>query len=114
VIYLDELLALRRVSVDRQKQFRPLKDVQTKADARQERRDFGAALRSDSPAIIAEFKRSSPSAGSINVDADPAAVAAAYERAGAVALSVLTEPDRFNGSFADLRAARAVTSLPVL
>jgi indole-3-glycerol phosphate synthase len=112
--YLDELLALRRASVDRQKQRRSRKDVQADADARQERRDFAAALRSGSPAIVAEFKRSSPSAGPIKADADPAAVAAAYECAGAAALSVLTEPDRFKGSFADLRAARAATSLPVL
>jgi len=112
--YLDELLASRRVAVARQKQLRRPADLQAAAAAREERRDFTAALRSGAPAIIAEFKRSSPSAGSINAQADPATIVMAYERAGAAALSVLTEPERFNGSFADLRAARAATSLPVL
>jgi len=112
--YLDELLALRRAAVDRQKKAQPIGDLRAVADLRLERRDFAAALRSGTPAIVAEFKRSSPSAGSINADADPAAIAAAYERGGAAALSVLTEPELFKGSFADLRAARAATSLPVL
>ena len=112
--YLDEILASRRVAVNRQKRLRPLEAVRAAADARVERRDFHAAMRAAPPVIIAEFKRSSPSAGSINDAADPAVVAAAYERGGAGAISVLTEPDRFGGSFADLGLARAATSLPVL
>ena len=112
--YLDELLTLRRAAVERRKRERPLAEMQRVALARDERRDFAAALRSGSPAIVAEFKRASPSAGAINTQAHPAAVAAAYERGGAAALSVLTEPDRFRGSFDDLGSARAATSLPVL
>jgi tryptophan synthase beta chain len=112
--YLDELLTMRRASVERAKAARPLADVRREALDRVERRDFEAALRAGAPAIVAEFKRASPSAGSIREAADPAAVAAAYERGGAAALSVLTEPERFGGSFDDLRAARAATGLPVL
>ena len=64
--------------------------------------------------IIAEFKRRSPSKGEIKRDADPAKIAKAYESAGAVAVSVLTEEDYFDGSLDDLRAIRQAISLPLL
>ena len=63
--------------------------------------------------MIAEFKRKSPSAGSIRDD-DPGARALAYREAGASAVSVLTDPDAFGGSLADLQAASAASGLPVL
>jgi indole-3-glycerol phosphate synthase len=65
-------------------------------------------------AVIAEHKRSSPSAGVIRADAELADVVRAYERGGAAALSVLTEETRFGGSLDDLRDARAASSLPIL
>lgn len=77
-------------------------------------RGFAAALRAAAtPAVIAEVKRASPSAGLI-AEVDVAAHARAYERAGATAISVLTEPRHFGGSLADLRAAHHAVSLPVL
>ena len=76
-------------------------------------RDLAAALRSRVAAIIAEVKRSSPSAGAI-ADRDPADQARAYEEAGAAAVSVLTEPHHFSGSLADLRTARMAVQVPVL
>jgi indole-3-glycerol phosphate synthase len=65
-------------------------------------------------AIIAEIKRRSPSKGDLAPDLDAAAQAQAYEQAGADAISVLTEPDRFGGSMDDLRAVTASVGIPVL
>ena len=65
------------------------------------------------PAIIAEVKLASPSAGRI-ADRDPGEQAAAYEAGGARMVSVLTQSRHFAGSMADLRSARRRTSLPVL
>ncbi|MFL5799941.1 MAG: indole-3-glycerol phosphate synthase TrpC [Actinomycetota bacterium] len=77
-------------------------------------RDLAGALRAGpAPAVVAEVKRASPSAGDI-AEVDPRAQAAAYERAGAAAVSVLTEPRHFRGSLADLRSVHLATRLPVL
>lgn len=78
------------------------------------RRDFAAALRAKRPAIISEIKKASPSRGVLVEDFRPVELARQYERGGAAALSVLTDHDFFRGSLADLCAARAATSLPVI
>jgi indole-3-glycerol phosphate synthase/phosphoribosylanthranilate isomerase len=62
---------------------------------------------------IAEVKRRSPSAGDLRPDADPAALAKAFEESGAAAVSILVD-ERFGGSFDDLAAARAATTVPLL
>lgn len=74
---------------------------------------FRDALSAPGFGAIAEFKRRSPSAGDLRPDGDVAAVARAYETAGARAMSVLVD-ERFGGSWDDLRAARAATRLPLL
>lgn len=77
-------------------------------------RGFVDALRgAEAPAVIAEVKRSSPSAGPI-ADVDPGAQARAYAAAGAAAVSVLTEREHFDGALADLRAVRLAVGVPVL
>jgi indole-3-glycerol phosphate synthase len=74
---------------------------------------FNDALAAPGFGAIAEFKRRSPSAGDLRPDGDVEQVALSYETAGARAMSVLVD-ERFGGSWDDLRAARAVTSLPLL
>jgi indole-3-glycerol phosphate synthase / phosphoribosylanthranilate isomerase len=74
---------------------------------------FADALSQPGLAAIAEVKRRSPSAGDLRPDAEPGAIAAAYERAGAAAASILVD-ERFGGTWDDLRAARAAGSLPLL
>jgi indole-3-glycerol phosphate synthase len=64
--------------------------------------------------VIAECKRRSPSRGVLRRAYDPVAVARAYERAGAAAISVLTEPAFFDGSLAHLEAVAAAVAVPVL
>ena len=64
--------------------------------------------------IIAEFKRRSPSAGTIRNDLSATDVATRYERGGACAMSVLTDEQYFGGSILDLVSIRAITALPLL
>ena len=78
-------------------------------------RGFTQALASQSTlAVIAEIKRRSPSKGDINIDLDPALLAASYVQGGASCLSVLTDERHFAGSAGDLVTARASVGVPVL
>ena len=72
------------------------------------------AFRGAGSSVIAEVKRRSPSKGDLADIPDPAALASAYQRGGAAAVSVLTEERRFGGSLDDLRAVRAAVAIPVL
>jgi len=76
---------------------------------------FLSALRGgESPRVIAECKRRSPSRGILRGDYDAAAHAASYAAAGAAAISVLTEPTFFDGSLSDLAAVREAVGVPLL
>lgn len=66
------------------------------------------------PGIIAEIKKSSPSAGLLRADFDPAAIASAYQKAGASAISVVTEARFFGGGLETLAGLRWSTDLPLL
>jgi indole-3-glycerol phosphate synthase / phosphoribosylanthranilate isomerase len=74
---------------------------------------FRDALAAPGLGAIAEVKRRSPSAGDLRPDADPARLAAEYERAGAAAVSILVD-ERFGGTWDDLRAARSAAGVPLL
>jgi indole-3-glycerol phosphate synthase len=94
---------------------RPLDRLRAEALAMPPARGFRAALSGRSRlAVISEVKRRSPSKGDLNAGLDPADLARRYEQGGASCLSVLTDAEFFGGSVADLQAARAACSLPVL
>jgi indole-3-glycerol phosphate synthase len=94
---LDDLALMARVSA-----MPPAKDLEA------------ALTAAEPPALIAEVKRASPSAGVIAEDVNPSVLARGYQAGGAAAVSVLTEPRHFQGSLADLQAVRSSVSIPVL
>jgi indole-3-glycerol phosphate synthase len=89
-------------------------ELESKAASAGNQPSLEAALRRPNVALIAEIKRASPSRGAIMMGLDPANQACAYERGGAAAISVLTEPDRFGGSNDDLASAGRSSRLPIL
>jgi len=117
---LLDIVADTRTAVARRAQDVPLPALVEAGEQRRagaggaDLRDFKAALAAPGISVIAEHKRSSPSAGVIRADLDLADVVSAYERAGARALSVLTEESRFGGRLEDLDAARRAAGLPIL
>ena len=113
-IRLDELVDATRESVARRKEERPLAELEREVASRGEGRPFAEALSGPGTSLIAEFKRRSPSAGTIREGAGVGEMVTAYERGGAAALSVLTEEAHFGGSLADLGEARAASELPLL
>jgi indole-3-glycerol phosphate synthase len=109
---LDQILEATRSRV---RALRPLaNELAATASAVDAARDFGAALRLPPLSIIAEIKRRSPSRGSLAPELDPVQQAKQYELGGACAISVLTEPDFFGGSTADLQAVKQNVKVPVL
>jgi len=113
---LAKILAQKRLRVEAARSSRGIDGLRKVADKKMPRgKDFVAAItRTDRTNIIAEFKRASPSKGSIKERAAPENIAAIYEKGGAAATSILTEEDFFKGSLDDLERVRNTTYLPIL
>ncbi|MEW6321464.1 MAG: indole-3-glycerol phosphate synthase TrpC [Acidobacteriota bacterium] len=114
---LAAIVAATRRIVEVRAADEPLAALAARGDAG--RRPDGAAFRAAIEAagrvnVIAECKRRSPSRGVLRAAYDPAAIARGYARAGAAAISVLTEPTFFDGGLAHLRAVRDAVTLPLL
>ena len=113
---LEEIVESVRARLEQEKVRVPLAEVRAKAQDSDSPLNFQDALESkgDEVCIIAEAKRASPSAGVIAESYDPVALARAYEAGGASALSVLTEPQYFQGELDHLSGIRKAVSLPIL
>ncbi len=112
---LERIVDSTRREVEQRRDAVPLATLEQRLIGREgEGRPFTEALVHPGISVIAEHKRRSPSAGEIRAGATVAEIVCAYERAGAAALSVLTEGPHFGGSLEDLREARAATRLPIL
>jgi indole-3-glycerol phosphate synthase len=110
---LDQILAAKRAEVDRLRPRGP--ELRKLAAGQKPARPFAAALRAgENVALIAEFKRRSPSAGWIRRDGSVAEITTAYSESGARAISVLTDQEFFAGTLEDLIATTSKTSVPVL
>ena len=111
---LEEILEAKREEIE---QLRPrAAELDRQARARKDFRDFRSALTqtAEKLAVIAEIKKASPSAGVIAKTFEPVELAKNYERAGANAISVLTDSRFFQGSLEHLRHVRNAVSLPLL
>jgi indole-3-glycerol phosphate synthase len=114
VSVLDDILTGVREDLAERERVLPLEAVKEIAAGRPAPLDATAALSGLGVAVIAEVKRSSPSAGQLANIADPASLAREYEAGGAAMISVLTEERRFGGSLSDLDTVRAAVSIPLL
>ena len=103
---LDAIVEHKRVEVLERKQKHPLSSLNRSPYYRRRTHVISLLPETEKPAIIAEFKRRSPSRGAINMKADPVAVAGAYEAAGVAAMSILTDHNFFGGSLRDLQRVR--------
>ena len=111
---LEELTELRRRDAEAREAGVPFEEMMRRAASAAAPRDFAAAFADAGTHVIAELKRASPSEGMIREDFRPAELARELDAAGATALSVLCEPQRFLGSEEYLRAVRAVVDVPIL
>ncbi|MDQ3849524.1 MAG: indole-3-glycerol phosphate synthase TrpC [Actinomycetota bacterium] len=111
---LARIVERTREDLRRRREAVPLDALERALAGRGDDRPFSEALTLPGVSLIAEHKRRSPSAGPIREGATVEEVVRAYERGGAVALSILTEQQHFGGSLEDLEAARAASALPIL
>ena len=111
---LDEIMAHHRENLPKLMAATPLADLRAMASVAPPARDFEAAVRAPGVGLIAECKKASPSKGLLVAHYDAVRLARLYEKAGARAISVLTDARHFQGSLADLRDVREAVRVPVL
>jgi indole-3-glycerol phosphate synthase len=112
---LDEIVARKRERLAELKKGSIQRELEQAVFAAPKPRNFFTALeQGEKPAVIAEIKRASPSAGEIRPDLEVSKVATSYQRAGAAVISVITEEDFFQGRVEYLEEARRAVSLPIL
>ena len=112
---LDEIVMTKRQEVEAAKARLPFDELKNRTANRLAERSFRQALAVPGKlSLIAELKRKSPSRGMLRERFDPVSLAQTMERAGAAALSVLTDEPYFGGSLEFLRDAKQFTEIPAL
>ena len=115
---LEQILEYKRNEVEQRKLNVTVEALKAKIESLGRPRNFFAAVTRKTPGkrmnLIAEIKKASPSAGVIRDDFDPVKIAAAYEAAGADAISVLTDEPSFQGKLEYIDLVRSAVKLPVL
>ncbi len=112
---LDAIIEHKKMEVMKRKGKKPLSMLSQMPLYLRQPLDPLSRFSGEQPAIIAEFKRMSPSKGIISEHSDPVQVVSAYKKAGAVAASILTDRDYFGGSYKDLENVRkAMHDFPLL
>src|SRR5215471_14396803 len=102
-MFLERIIAQTRIDLEQRKRSKPLEEQRRLALRQSRPRDFLHSLRVEAKiGLIAEVKRASPSKGKFTPEIDPVELAQTYAAHGASAISVLTEPHFFLGSFAFL------------
>ena len=112
--FLETVVERTRAEVEARRHQVPAAELESRLGPSRRGRPFSEALIDEGISLIAEMKRASPSRGPIRPGASVSDVVSAYQRAGASAVSVLTEPNWFGGSLDDLVEARAACDLPLL
>jgi indole-3-glycerol phosphate synthase len=113
-MFLEQIVNSTRKSLALHMEQTPLASLEKAIAYQASPRDFAGALQGDGIRLIAEVKRASPSKGLLSPNLAASSLAHVYNENGAAAISVLTEPDYFLGSFADLEAVRTEVDLPLL
>ncbi|MBI5189716.1 MAG: indole-3-glycerol phosphate synthase TrpC [Nitrospirae bacterium] len=114
-LILDRIVSDKKEELKDVKAALPFAELKARVRDKKSTRDFAAALiKPNGVSIIAEVKKASPSKGIIRADFDPVAIATAYEKNGARAISVLTERRYFMGELAFLRDIRERVDIPLL
>jgi indole-3-glycerol phosphate synthase len=114
---LDQIIADKRIEVERCKEQQPVELLKEKVQGMKKCRNFYSAVTKQNPRglnVIAEVKKASPSAGLIRPDFDPVQIAQTYEKCGADAISVLTDEKYFQGKLEYLTDVKEAVSIPVL
>lgn len=125
---LEEIVAHKRLEVQQEKLLLPperlyaeverlMEEEETAAagkDGTRPRQSMRESLAASRSGIIAEFKRKSPSKGWLKAEGQAEVIPPAYAKAGAAALSILTDRDYFGGSPDFIRRARPLVDIPIL
>lgn len=112
---MADILSARKIAIAKDKERVSLGELERRVKATPKPKDFfSAVVQPGKISLIAEMKRKSPSAGLIREPFQPVDIAKSYERAGVAALSILTEPERFDGRIEDILAVHDSCALPIL